>query len=181
VSTSAWLLGALTVVLGAALSLAGEWVRRRWHRDDAVIERRLDRSEAAAREALVLIGAVEERLRRCRSVREVPNQREMEVMTRPMRDAALLIGDSEVRARLESIATVAEQLHGVEAIGGYEPHRIAAAIGAAGRNVAAHVLSGEPLTDPSPITKYMQMVEEYWRWMEEVNVENRVEHSESES
>lgn len=170
-TTSAWLLGAFTVILGAAVSLAGEWARRRWLRADAKIERRLVRSEAAAREALMLIRAIEDRLRRCRSTREVPDQKEMLEMTRPMRDAALLIGDGDVRARLESIATVAEQLHGVEAMGGFQPHRVAAALSTAGRNAVAHVLSDEPLMDPSPISEYTDLVEEEWRLMEEARAE----------
>jgi hypothetical protein len=178
--TSEWAL-AVFIVLGAVLStvlsLLAEWIRRGWLRDDARIERKFARSEGAAREALALIGAVEERLRRCRSREEVPDQREMQVMTRPMRDAAMLMGDGRVRARLESIATVAEQLHGVEKMGGYDPNRIAAAIGGAGRNAVAHVLSGEPIKDPSPITEYLELVQEEWRLMEEFEAENRGERT----
>lgn len=96
-------------------------------------------------------------------------------MTRPLRDATLLIGDSEVRTRLDSIATVAEQLHSLEAMGEYEPHSTATAVSTTGRNAVAHVLSGEPLSDPSPIAEYVALVEEHWQWMEESEADNRAE------
>ncbi len=173
-----WLAGVFTVlgtVIGAALSLASELARRRWTRRDADIERRKVRSETAAREVLEHIDAIEHRLRDCRTSRDVPSQKEMAQLTRPLRDCALLIGDGEVRVRLEAIALVAEQLDSIEAMGEYEPHRIAGEVSATGRNAVAHVLSGEPLTEPSPTGGYVNLVEEHWRWLEEEEAEHRAQ------
>ncbi len=57
---------------------------------------------------------------------------------------------------------MAEQLDSIAAMGEYEPHRIAGEVSATGRNAVAHVLSGEPLTDPSRIGGYMDRVDEHW-------------------
>lgn len=77
--------------------------------------------------------------------------------------------------RLDAIATVAEQLDSIPQLGGDQPYRIASVLTTSGRNAVAHVLSDEPLSDPSPISDYLALIEEHWRWLDEAEADRRAE------
>lgn len=173
---SDWLLGAATVVLGSLLTLLIEAVRRRWrHVDDAQaaeraaeqerLQRLKRRSEEAAYELLALLDDMGEQLRDCRSYGSAPSQRDLLTITTPMRRHAVLLGDKDVRQRIEALATSIEQIPSIETMAGDPPSRIALRAKRVGVNAVGHVLSDEPL-DHDDLQDYLDAIEQDWEEME---------------
>ena len=173
---STWLLGAATLAVGAVVTLVAglvqEGMRRRWARADADesarrttdVERRRriqERSENAANEILELLDKAYELFHDGWKHGGGPDQQVVLATTRPIRRLTVLLGGTEVRRRIEGVATLLEQSHAIENMTGDVPSRIAWKARVIGRNALGHLLSDEDLEADEVLRQFLSAIDEY--------------------
>jgi hypothetical protein len=172
-----WVLGAVTIALGSALSLGVEAVRRQWAKKDSAdnfirgmeAEKRQrveQRTEAAAEKLVELFETVWKQFLRPYALGETAKVPDAAMNL--IRRYTTHVGDADARKRLEQLALVMQQSGAVESFHGERRATVIRLATRAGVETAGAVLRGEPVPQaPTELPAYLQAIDEYWAAMDE--------------
>jgi hypothetical protein len=152
-------------VVGAIGTLASGFVqdrwRRNWERETEGQRRAAVRAEEAADELLSLLDEITTALPPWASWSTHLDDERLDELSAELNRLAVKLGDSSARARVEDIARSITRTYAIANIMGHRPGKVGWRCHNAGRNVVAHVLSGEALEVDSVVDEYRAAMDEY--------------------